>query len=237
MDRSEGVMSSAASGPRTGDGDAAVTRGAAPAVGFTSRPVVGVGENQIEVKNRVQWGPIIAGVVTAIASMLILTVLGLAIGASVLEPTEAGENIGTAAAVWGALSAILSFLIGGWVAAKSAAVGGSGSGMLNGFMVGAATLALILWLTGVGLGNLFGTVGSNLGDIANIAQGTGVTPTEVEQQAPDAGQATNQATSAFAEAEEGAWGTLIGLLLALGAATLGGLLGHNKREDLAGGTS
>jgi hypothetical protein len=36
-------------------------------------------------KNRVQFGPIIAGVLTAIATLLILTVLGLAIGASALE--------------------------------------------------------------------------------------------------------------------------------------------------------
>lgn len=233
MDRGEGAVPGATTGPRTNDGDV-VTRGTAPAAGFTSRPVVGVGENQIEVKNRVQWGPIIAGLVTTLATMLVLTVLGLAIGASILEPTDPGADLGAAAATWGAISAILSFFVGGWVAAKSAAVGGPGSGMLNGFMVGAAALTLILWLTGAGLGNLFGTLGSNLGDIANIGQDAGVTPTEVEQQAPDAGEVAGQATDAFAEAEEGAWGTLIGILLALGAATLGGLLGHNKREDLEG---
>ena len=55
----------------------------------------------VEVKNRVQFGPIIAGVLTAIATLLILTVLGLAIGASALEPRDAGETLGGAAAIWG----------------------------------------------------------------------------------------------------------------------------------------
>lgn len=46
----------------------------------------------VELKNRVQFGPIIAGVLTAIATMLILTVLGLAIGASALEPRDVGQS-------------------------------------------------------------------------------------------------------------------------------------------------
>ncbi len=199
-------------------------------------PDIGAGENRLEVKNRVQWGPIVAGLLTTIASMLVLTVLGLAIGTSVLEPNDSGDGFGTGAAIWGGISAILSFLLGGYVAAKSAAVGGPGSGLLNGFMVGAAALALILWLTGSGLGSLFGAIGSNIGDIANIAQDEGVTTTEVGQEAPAAGQVVDQATDAFADAEEGAWGTLGGLLLALGASAVGGLLGHNKRQDLVEGT-
>lgn len=234
MDRNETVSTGPA--PRSTDRPADSTVVGGAPVGYAARSDIGVTENGLGVRNRVQWGPIIAGVVTTIAAMLVLSVLGLAIGASVLEPTAAGEDLGMAAGIWGAISAILSFLAGGWVAAKSAAVGGSGSGVLNGFLVGAAALTLILWLTGAGLGNLFGTVGSNIGDIANIAQDAGVTPAEVDQQAPDADQAANQATQAFTEAEEGAWGTLIGLLLVLGSAAVGGLLGHNKREDLIEGT-
>ncbi|CAA9576156.1 MAG: hypothetical protein AVDCRST_MAG87-2887 [uncultured Thermomicrobiales bacterium] len=199
------------------------------------RPALQIDQNRPDVKNRVQWGPIIAGLLTTLATMIVLTVLGLAIGASVLEPRDSGEGLGTAAGIWGAISAIISFLLGGFVAAKSAAVGGTGPGMLNGFMVGAAALALILWLTATGLGNLFGAIGSNIGDIANIAQDNGVTTTAVDQQAPEASQVGDTVQNGFAEAEEGAWGTLGGLLLALGAATLGGVLGHNSRRDIVEG--
>ncbi len=208
-----------------------------------------VGENTLDVRNRVQWGPIIAGLLSTIASMLVLTVLGLAIGASAFEPRASGESVGTAAAIWGAASAIISFLIGGWVAAKTAAVGGPGSGMINGLMVGATALALILYLTGSGLGNLFGTLGSNIGDIANVAQDTAqtqgiTTPQDVQNQTQDAQAAVqdaqqtvgNTVRSSFDEVRNSAWGTLAGLLLALGASAIGGLLGHNKRRDLIEGT-
>lgn len=182
-----------------------------------------VGEDTMTVKDRVRWGPIMAGLLTTIATMLVLTVLGLAIGISAFEPGNT-DGLGTAAGIWGAISAIIAFFVGGWVAAKTAAVGGDGSGLLNGLMVGVTALALILWLTGSGLGNLLGTVGSNLGDIANIVQDQG------SQQ--DAQQALNDS---YGEAERGAWGTLIGLLLALGASAFGGLLGANTRRELIAG--
>src|SRR3990170_3964197 len=74
-----------------------------------------VGENALAVRNRVQWGPIIAGVLTAIVTFLLLTILGFALGASVLDPANTAGEIGTWAAVWGAISAILAFFIGGWI--------------------------------------------------------------------------------------------------------------------------
>ena len=91
-------------------------------------------------------------------------------------------------------------------------------------MVGVTALALILWLTSTGLGNLLGTVGNNIGDIAAIVQDQGAQP-----------DAEQTLASAYDEAEKGAWGTLIGLLLALGASALGGLVGHNPRRELIAG--
>jgi hypothetical protein len=212
------------------------------------RPEIAVGENMMMVRNRVQWGPIIAGLITGLATLIVLTILGLAIGTSAFEPGKS-DGLGTAAGIWGAVSAIIAFFLGGWVAAKTAAVGGRGAGMINGFLVGATVLALILYLTTTGLSNLLGTVGNNIGDIANVvqdqAQASGVTTTEdAQNQAQDAqAQATevaDEATTAlqarYDDAEKGAWGTLIGVLLALGAATLGGMLGYNQRRDLIAGT-
>jgi len=180
------------------------------------------------VRNRVQWGPIIAGVLTSIATLLILSVLGLAIGASAFEPRDAGESIGTGAAIWGALSAIVAFFLGGWVAAKTAAVGGPGSGMINGLMVGATILALLLWLVGSGVASIVGAIGSNIVDIANLVQDQGQT---AQQQAQ-----TADTQQAFENVRDSAWGTLAGLLLPLIAAAVGGYLGHNTRRELIEGT-
>lgn len=192
----------------------------------------------VQVKNRVQFGPIIAGVLTAIVTMLILTVLGLAIGASALEPREAGEGVGTAAAIWGIISAVISFFLGGWVAAKTAAVAGAGSGLINGLMVGAAVIAIILWLTGSGVSAILGTVGSNIGDIVGVAQDEGTTTQEAQTQAEDAqAQAEQQLeqvdpNQAFDTARNAAWGTLAGLIVPLAASGIGGVVGHNNREDV-----
>ncbi|MDQ3614650.1 MAG: hypothetical protein M3412_10060, partial [Chloroflexota bacterium] len=38
--------------------------------------------------------------------------------------------------------------------------------------------------------------------------------------------------SAFDTARDAAWGTLAGIVVPLGAAALGGVVGHNKREDV-----
>lgn len=190
-----------------------------------------------EPKNLVQWGPIIAGVITTVAVMLLLTVLGLATGASVLEPREAGEGVGTAASIWGAVSAIIAFFIGGLVAARSASVIGGGAALLNGFLVAAAVMLLVLYMIGAGLGNLFGTVGNNIGDIANVAQNQTtvqeMTQEDVEQAADDVmDEATAVADDAFDTAEGAAWGTFAGLVLVHAAAAVGGLVGSNSRGDI-----
>lgn len=199
-------------------------------------------------RDRVQWGPILAGLLTGIATLLVLTVLGLAIGTSAFEPGKT-DGLGAAAGIWGAVRAVIAFFLGGWVAAKTAAVDGRGSGMMNGLMVGATALALILVLTTTGVGNLLGTIGNNIGSIANVAQdqaqANGVTMTQdVQAQGQQVqGQAQTAVASVKTAAQEnydsakkGAWGTLAGLLLALGASAVGGMAGYNQRRDLIEGT-
>jgi hypothetical protein len=181
----------------------------------------------VEVKNRVQFGPIIAGVLTAIATLLILTVLGLAIGSSALEPRDAGKGLGFGAAAWGIASALIAFFLGGWVAAKTAAVAGAGSGIINGLMVGAAIIVIVLWLTGTGVSSIIGTLGSNIGDITNLAKTSGTSTQDIQQQAQQV-----DTKQVFDTVKNSAWGTLAGLILPLIAAGIGGLVGHNERREV-----
>jgi hypothetical protein len=158
-------------------------------------PVSVVGENYVPIRNRVQWGPIVAGIATAIVTFLLLTILGFALGASVLEPANSAGEIGTWAAVWGAISAVLAFLVGGWIAARTAAVDGSFAGLMNGLMVGAGGLLFIIWLSASGLGNLFGTIGSTVSQVANVAATTAPAAQEATgATAGEAGDAVEQAT-------------------------------------------
>ena len=101
--------------------------------------------------DRLRWGPIIGGLLTTIALMVVFTALGLAIGFSVFDPDSDTTNVTRSAAVWSAVSAVLAFLLGGWLTGKTAAVENDGNALLNGFLV-AAALVTILFLGGMGLG-------------------------------------------------------------------------------------
>lgn len=165
----------------------------------------------LPVRNRVQWGPIVAGVLTAIVSFLLLTILGIALGASVLDPANTAGEIGTWAAVWGAITAIVSFLIGGWIAARAAVIEGTFAGLLNGLCVGIAGLLLIIWLTASGLGNLFGTIGSTVGSVLNVAASVAPAAGDAANVNPDqAGNQVEQATGVDVDNPEAAATAVVG---------------------------
>ena len=176
-------------------------------------------------RDRVRWGPILAGLVAILAALVFLTVLGLAIGTSVFEPTSDGGNVGTAAAIYAAVAALLSFLFGGWVAGRSAAVNKDQNALLNGFLVGAAAVVFLLWLSTTGTANLLGGIGVDLNDIAQVGRN------QLIGGAGDTGQAVrDQAIAAYDNARDGAWGTVFGLIIALASSTLGAWIGHRQKQ-------
>ena len=189
--------------------------------------------------DRVRWGPIWAGLLSAFFALLVLSLLGLALGASTVNAGQAvqgagAQNAGSYSAIWAGISAILAFLIGGYVAGRTAAVHERGWAALNGALVFLLALPLLLWLASQGLGALIGNanhiaggLGINLGQLGATATGAAkaITPAQA-QQAADTARTT-------------AWGTLIGLLLGCGAAALGGTLGtrHAARDTNATGVA
>src|SRR4051794_20387972 len=102
------------------------------------------------------WGPIFAGTVVALVTLLLLAVLSLAVGTSAFEPGVDRSDWGTAVGIWGRASALVALVLGGWIGIRSAAVAGGFAGFVNGFLVGAATLLIVLWLTTTGVTNLLG---------------------------------------------------------------------------------
>lgn len=168
-------------------------------------------------RDLVRWGPIVAGLVTAIGTFLLLSTLALALG---LQAAPAGTDPGDAGAAAGivtAIIALLSFFVGGFVAARAAAVEGRASGLLNGFLVWALGIILILVLAASGLGALFGAAG----DLFAQYRAAG-------SPQPDVDVNPNQLGDAI---RAGAFGAFLGLALPALAAALGGLLG--ARDDVA----
>ena len=212
-------------------------------------PAVEVDVADVPMRDRIRWGPIVAGVVTAFGVLLFLTVLGIALGVSALGGDENAKTWGTAAGIWGGLSLLIAFFVGGWLAARAAATLSESDGPLNGFVTGAATLLLLLWLATTALTGALGFFASTVSNIAGaaapaamVAADQGAVPpqtqTAVDQAAQDPSAAVppqveqtaqQAADTASKAAGPGAWGTTIAIILAVGAATLGGMVGRNER--------
>jgi hypothetical protein len=190
--------------------------------------------------DRIRWASILGGLFASLTTLIVLGVLGLAVGLTSYDTGDPLSSFGLGAGIWSAISTILAFLIGGWLAARTAATRGRGNGVLNGAMVWAVAIPLMLYLLSSGLGSLLNTAG----DVAATGAAT-VAPAAAEAvdntAAPaveNAGAAAQATASAIGEqvtpetvenatetASSTAWGTFIALLLGLGAAALGGLLG------------
>lgn len=178
-------------------------------------------------RDRIRWGPIVAGVFTAMTTLLVMTVLGLALGLTAFEPGDTGERtLGTAAAVWGIVTGLLAFFLGGWVAGRNALGAPGENGAINGFLVGAATIVVMLWMIGAGLGNLMGLVGANVSEITQVVFDQPITAVTGEE----AADAVPVAQENYDAARDSAWGTLAGLVVALAAAAAGGAAGHPDRQ-------
>lgn len=190
-------------------------------------------ENRVEAPiDRVRWGAILAGLFAALSTLALLSLFGLAIGASAFDANDRVQSYGLGAGIWGGVSALLAFLIGGWVAAKTAAVHGERNGLLNGAMVWAVAVPLLLYLLTSGVGSLVGTaanVGAQAAGVAAAtAAGQGIDPATTAQQSVEGlqTQVTAQDTEQIANTTaRTAWGTLGSLLMGLGAAAMGGYLG------------
>lgn len=204
------------------------------------RPAHQGGEREMDIPesyaldhDRVRWAAVWAGLLSALTLLLALGVLGLAVGLTSVDAGQAvaqrgvPSGLGLGSGIWAGISAILAFLLGGWVAGRTAAVFGKGWAALNGMLVFLLAVPLLLWLASSGVGTLLGSLGG-------FAQSLNINPQQVSgaagQAAGQAGQAAQNVTPAEASqaattARNAAWSTLLGLGLGIGAATLGGVLG------------
>ena len=164
-------------------------------------------------RDSVSWGAIWGGLLTAIGLFILLSVLATAIGITAVQEAEA--EAGAVSRIGGVVSAILgllAFFVGGFVAGRGSGAVGHDAGALNGFLVWALALVLMLVLAGFGLGAVFGTLAE--------AFGPTVPGAEVDPNAAAQG------------AQSAAWIAFISLALAATAATVGGWLGAATDDDV-----
>ncbi|MBA2484077.1 MAG: hypothetical protein H0V39_06600 [Nitrosomonas sp.] len=102
----------------------------------------------------ISWGSVVAGLVFCVALSWLLYLLGLAIGVSVTDATDAeaiGSGLGTGAVIWIVLSSLLVFFLGAMLTARLSGKHDKTTGMLHGVTLWGAvtTLMLILGVAGI----------------------------------------------------------------------------------------
>lgn len=131
--------------------------------------------------NRISWASIFAGLVIALALQILLSLLGIGVGLSTVDPVNeahAASGLGTGAAIWFAISAIVSMFVGGLVGARSSN-SLPNDGILHGLLVWALTTLMMFYLVTTAVGRVVSGVGSIVG------AGLSATGTAVAAVAPD----------------------------------------------------
>jgi len=174
-----------------------------------------------ERKDGVRWGPIWAGLLTALTTFILLELLFYSLGWLTLDPGE--EDSGNSTAIVTGILALVAFFLGGLVAGATALWKGLFSGLLHGFLVWALGVVSFIALTFFGGSALLGS----FGDLTNQL---GVGPQQVQSTAEVTGSEAEQIKS---EAKDAAAPAFWGLFLPLAAAMLGGLIGSKiwPRQD------
>lgn len=114
-----------------------------------------------------------AGVVIALVVQLVLSLLGIGIGASTVNPlTEQNPagGLATGAGIWFMVSSLVALFLGGWVAGRLAGIPRATDSLLHGLLTwGVATLLLFYFLTstvGSLIGGTFRVLGAGLSTAA-----------------------------------------------------------------------
>jgi MFS family permease len=110
---------------------------------------------------RISWGAVIAGVILSLIVYLIMSVLGTAIGASLLAPMSQpnpGRVFGFGSGVWVIVTTVLAVFVGSYFAGRCAPV----LGWLHGLLAWAVMTLLLLY----GMTSIIGGAVSVAGNVA-----------------------------------------------------------------------
>ncbi len=151
-------------------------------------------------RDRIRWGPIWAGIVTAVGSYLFLQLALVAFGI-----VELGDSTGDGAIASG-IAALIAFFVGGVTTGATAMWQGADDGVLHGIVMWFAALVSIIVFSAVGSGLALGSF-----DTTDVFDEFSFDEVDVDQ--------------ANENAQDAAGKALLALSLGLAAAAAGGALG------------
>lgn len=155
------------------------------------------GPTDVARSDLLSWSSIVAGVVSAFGLFVLFGAIAIAAG---LQSTDTPFKLGGAqvGSIIAGLFAVLSFLVGGFVAAWTAHVDESNSAIMHGFLVWGLFVVLLVLMISLGAG-------------AALGSAAGILSTSVNNLTPD-------------QIKTAGWGTVFALAIALASTILGALL-------------
>ncbi len=194
-------------------------------VGEDISPSESVVANRVtEYRDRVRWGPIISGVLVALATQLILSSFFSALGAGriaeSLAPRTITPNTLSNVGIWSTIALLLSLFIGAWITTRACGPMHRDTAILNGAIMWATTLALSSFLLANGVLGAFGLAANNAGEMINQLQQQNNAinpniPVLTAEQTRDIAATTSRSLWWFV------FGSLLGLLTSLVGAVAG----------------
>ena len=141
-------------------------------------------------RSSIQWGAIVAGLALGLAVQMLMTLLGLAIGAWSIDLREAQptDGIPLATGLWTGMSMLISAFVGGYAASRLSGVPSRTEGIYHGAVLWGVTSVVFAWLGTTALsfmiGGVFTTIG---GGLQMLSQGVGTAVTAVSAKMPGTG--------------------------------------------------
>jgi hypothetical protein len=182
----------------------------------------------------VYWSAVWVGTLTALAVALVVGLVGLAIGAHVVnaDPWVETRQIGWGTVILGIVGSFLAFVAGGWAAGKVAGFYRSEPSMLHGGIVWLLSIPFLVAFAALGAGSYFGSWYGGLAGTPAWSERTALTApgtdaTDAERTAYD----TAREREARA-ARNTALGTVTALLLGLVGSVLGGWMASGEPMTL-----
>jgi hypothetical protein len=137
--------------------------------------------------SRVKWSAISAGWAVGLATQMMLTLLGLAIGAWSVDLREAQstEGIPLGTGVWTGISMLISAFVGGFVTARLSGSYLRADGLYHGIVVWGVNWLIFAWLTTTAMAYLVGGLFTALGTtVQAMSSGIGDVTSAAMAQAP-----------------------------------------------------
>ena len=139
---------------------------------YTTRPITG----GLDLIKRISWSAVFAGVLVALVTQMLLTLLGLGIGFGTIDPLQernpvAGLGIGSA--IWYIISSLLSLFVGGWIAGRLSSASQRFDGIIHGVLTWCLVTLLTIYFLTTTIGSIIGGAGKLVGGLISTA-GTAV---------------------------------------------------------------